>query len=110
MARTALAVQTVIRAGLTPSYAAANVDGHSIPDDGRTYAHVKTGGTGCVVTEVTPGTVDGLAVPDRTVTIGTSSERLIGPFTPGGPYSQPGGEVHLNFDSVTTVTIGAFRV
>ncbi len=67
MPRTALAVQEITRAGLTPSYSAANVDGHSILNGGREVLHVKTGGTACTVTIQTPGTVDGQAVADRTV-------------------------------------------
>jgi hypothetical protein len=109
MARTALSVQQVVRTGLTPSYGAANGSGgHSLPNSGVEMVHVKTGGTGCVVTIQTPGTVDGLAVPDRTITIGTNSERMIGPFPPG-VYNQADGSIYIDFDSVTTVTIAAIR-
>jgi len=110
MARTALAVQSIVRSGLTPSYAAANVDGHSLPNGGtQEFLHVKTGGTGTTVTIQTPTTVDGLAVADRTVVIGTSSERMIGPF-PRSQYNQGAEEVYIDFSSVTTVTCAAFTI
>lgn len=110
MARTALAVQEVRRTGLTPAFAAANVDGHSVPNEGRTWLHVKAGVTPVTVTLETPGTVDGLAVADRTVVVAASSERLIGPCPPG-IYNQPGtGELFVNFDQVSGITIAAFRL
>lgn len=108
MARTALTVQQIVRGGLTPSYAAANADGHSLPNGGTEFIHVKTGGTGTTVTIQTPGTVDGLAVAERTIVIGTSSERMIGPF-PRQTYNQAADEVYIDFSSVTTVTIAAIR-
>jgi len=108
MARTALAVQQINRAGLLPTYAAANVDGHSMPNGGQEVLHVKTGATGCTVTIETPGTVDGQAVSDRAIVLGVSTERLIGPFPPN-VYNQGAGEVYINFSSVVTVTVAALR-
>jgi hypothetical protein len=108
MARTALTVQQVTRAGLTPSYGAANVDGHSLPNGGKELLHIKTGGTSCNVTIQTPGSVDGQAIGDRVIAIGTSSERIIGPFPPD-IYNQTSGEVYIDFSAVTAVTIAALR-
>jgi hypothetical protein len=111
MARTALAVQDIVRTGLNPSFTAANVDGHAIQNDGRTVLYVKTvGGAGCTVTILTPGTIDSLAVADRAVVIGTPAERVIGPFPPMY-YDQPGGqEVHVDFTAVAGVTVAALRI
>lgn len=110
MARTALAVQDTSRSGLTPAYTAANVDGHAVANTGREMLHVKTAGTGCTVTLVTPGTVDGQAIADRAIVIGTSAERMIGPF-PTGVYNQPGTpDLWVDFSAVTSVTIAAVRV
>jgi hypothetical protein len=107
MARTALAVQAITRAGLTPAYTAANADGHAIANDGSTMLHVKTVGTACTVTVVTPGTVDGQAIADRTIALGTNTERMIGPFPPR-TYNQDGA-VHVDFSAVTAVTVAAVR-
>ena len=108
MARTALTVQTISRSGITPTYSAANVDGHSIPADGIAFVHVKTVGTGCTVSVPVPKTVDGQAVTSRSYVIGTNSERMIGPFK-SDPYGQADGTVSIDFSAVTAVTIGAFR-
>lgn len=108
MPRTALAVQQIVRSGLTPNYTAANVDGHSIPNGGTEFIHVKTGASGVTVTIQTPNTVDGLAITDRQIVIGTSSERMIGPF-PRNVYNQGAEEVYIDFSQVTTVTIAAIR-
>lgn len=109
MPRTALAVQQIVRGGLAPVYGAANAAGHSYPNSGREFVHVKTIGTPCNVTIITPGTVDGQAVADRVVALLANSEAMIGPFPPDA-YNQPTGDgVYLDFSAVTAVTIGAFR-
>lgn len=110
MARTAIVPQVVTRAGLNPAYAAANVDGHSIPGDGRTIVHVKTVGTGCTVTLPFPSSleIDGQAPANKTIVIGTNSERLIGPFPE--VYKQSDGTVNIDFSAVTAVTVAAFKV
>lgn len=109
MARTALTVQQIVRSGLNPSYASANVDGHSLPNGGTEFVHVKNGGGSSItVTAQTPGTVDGLAIADRTVSVPNGGERIIGPF-PRATYNQGADEVFLDFSAVTSVTIAAFR-
>jgi hypothetical protein len=110
MPRTALTVLQVTRTGLTPSYTAGNGSGgHSLPNNaGNEFIHVKTTTNAVVVTIQTPGTVDGLAIADRTVSIGTSSERMIGPFPPSY-YNQADGAVYIDFDVVTGATIAAIR-
>ena len=82
MARTVLAVQPTVREGLAASYTTATVDGHAFSNAGRNvFLHVKNaGGVSTTVTIVTPGTVDGLAIPDRTVSIPAGADRFIGPF------------------------------
>jgi hypothetical protein len=108
MARTALSVQSITRAGLNPSYTAANADGHSISNDGKkTFLHVKNGGGGSVdVTVQTPGSVDGLAVADRVVAVPAGEERAIGPF----PTAYYGSTVNVDFSGVTSVTVAALKV
>jgi hypothetical protein len=109
MARTALTVQQIVRSGLTPTYSAANADGHSFPNGGTEYLHVKNGGGGSInVTVQTPNTVDGLAITDRVVAVPNGGERIIGPF-PRATYNQGADEVYVDFSGVTSVTCGAFR-
>ena len=80
-------------AGLTPTYKAdmSSSDVYFVPNDGRTVVHFKnTGGSNSVVTVVTPGTVDGSAVADKTYTIPlTSGDKFVGPF-PAKDYNVAG--------------------
>lgn len=109
MARTALIVQQISRAGLAPTYGGVNADGHALANGGQEFLHIKTGGTTCTVTIQTPGTVDGLTIVDRTVVLGANAERLIGPFPPA-IYNQLGTtDVYLDFSTSTSVIIAAFR-
>lgn len=110
MARTALAVQQISRAGITPSYSAANADGHSVLNSGKEFLHVKNGsGSSINVTVQTPGTVDGQAIADRVVAVGAGAEKMIGPFPPD-TYNQPGtNTLYVDFSAVTTVTVLAGR-
>lgn len=111
MARTALTVQVIARTGLDPAYSSANADGHSVQNTGRECVHVVNGGGGAItVTIQTPGTVDGLAVSDRTVSVPAGEDRIIGPF-PVRDYNQPNTEtIYVDFSGVTSVTVAALRL
>jgi len=114
MARTALTLQEMNRDGIIPSYAAANSDGNKFPNDSqqRTFLHVKAASADVVVTIQIPGTVDGQAITDRTVTVTTgNAEKMIGPF-PARDYNQPSddGQIYVDYDTVTGVTVAAVRV
>lgn len=109
MARTALSAQATSTAGLKPTYAAANVDGHMFtPEAGRVLVVKNGGGSSITVTVQAEVTRDGLALPDRTVTIPASEERLIGPFAPDVYRQKSGadkGKVYVDFSTVTSVTV-----
>lgn len=114
MSRTALTVQVISRSGLAPSFAAANTDGHAVPNDGRMFVHVKNAsGSAVTVTIQTPGTVDGMAVADRTVSVAaTTGERMIGPFPPS-QYNQIAadvGSIYVDFSAVASVSVAAFSM
>ena len=110
-ARTVLTVQSVTRSGTVPTYGAVDaVNGDEFTNDGRTFIHVKNGaGAPITVTISTPGTVDGLAVAERTVSVTNASEKMIGPFPPG-TYNQATGEVHLDYSSGTSITIAVCKL
>src|SRR3954470_21300945 len=99
MARTALPVQQIGRAGIIPALTAAPVDGHAIDNNGEVFLHVKTGATPTNVTIETPGTVDGQAIGDRVVALIANSEKMIGPF-PSSTYNQPNRTINVNFSAV----------
>lgn len=111
MARTALALQVPVRAGLTPSFTAANVDGHSIANDGHTCIEVKNAsGSPINVTFPIPVLVDGQAVTSLVVSIpATTGDKIIGPFPPA-TYNQADGKLYVDFSAVTSVNCAAIQV
>lgn len=116
MARTALTPQHIVDEGIVPTYAAANVAGHSIPGDGDHILHVKNGsGSSINVTIQTAATEDGLAVADQIVAIAAGAEKFIGPFRPA-TYNRASGDptdpglVWVDFSAVTTVTVALLEV
>lgn len=111
MAMTALTIQEIEPTGIAPSFGAANVDGHSLANDGRVFVELKNSGTIKVATIDTPQTVGGLAVAQRTVSIpATTGDVIIGPFKPASLYNQADGTVHITFDAVAGLTVAAFRL
>lgn len=111
MARTTLTVQNIVPAGLTPAFAAANTDGVSVANNGNMFIEIVNGHTSATHTATIdhPGTVDGLAVANRTVEVPATETRKVGPFT--ARYNQPGTQyIHVDFDSVTALSVGAFQM
>jgi|LAHU01.1.fsa_nt_gb hypothetical protein len=112
MARTALTEQTVTSSGLEATYTAANADGNKFNNTSRTLFHVKNASVGDVtLTFNTPGTVDGLAVGERTVVCSAGEER----FWRGQPsiYNQPStdaGMVYVDYSAVTDVTVAVLVI
>jgi len=113
MARSAITVQETIRTGLTPAYAACNVDGNSWDNSGEnSYLHIKNGSGGAIVVTIpTPGFVDtDLAIADRTISIGAGAEAKIGPFRNTTYKQDSDNTVHIDYASVTSMTIGIFKL
>ncbi len=104
----ALTVQQIARAGITPSYSAGNADGgHSVVNNGATFLHVKNSGVESTMTVVTTASVDGLAVADLTVTIpANTGDKMVGPFSRG----TFGDSLTVTFTSVAGITLGAFTM
>lgn len=113
MARTALTVNAVVETGTTLSATSANADGHSLVNTARAnqlFLYVNNGGGSSInVTIQTPGTVRGLAIADQVVAVGAGAIKLIGPFDPSF-YNQAAGTVYVDFSSVTSVTVAAFKI
>ena len=103
-------VQTVTRSGITPTKNAVSASDDFV-NDGLTVLHVTNGSGGSLtVTIVTPGTSDGLAVADRTVTIPNGEERVIGPFLRAIYSATATGKVTVQFSATTSVTCQALSV
>lgn len=110
MANVAKTAQDIDRLGLAATYntGLATDDTYQIANNGRVFLHVKKTGAGtCVASAVTTPTVDGLAVPDKTVSIPpTTGDKFWGPF----PTSIYGNTLEVTFDEVTGLTFAALRV
>ena len=102
-----LTVQEISRSGLTPSYDSAAAGGDEVANDEITFLHVKNGSGGSIdVTIQTPGTIDGLAITDRTVAVPAGEERMMGPF----PAAYYGSSLAISYSGVTSLTIAAIRL
>lgn len=113
MARTAITPQTLTLAGAAVTLEAANVAGNSVPPN-IDFLWVKNGGVSSItVTIPTPGTVNGLDITDRTVTVASGAERLV-PIRVAGrvapEYAQADGTVNIDYSAVTSVTVAAVKV
>ncbi len=111
MPRGTLTVQKIVRGGLEATYTAGDAaDGHAYDPGGNAFLHVVNGGVGDVTATIqTPGTVDGLAIADRTVVITATENRFLGDYG-GHEYRQSDGLVWVDFDVDTSLTLAALRV
>jgi len=111
MARTTVSAQLAARTGVTPSYnEATETDGDAFLNHGETIIHILNTGDETTLTIQTPGTVDGLAIPDREVTIpATTGDKIVGPFPPES-YNQSDGKVYIDWSQVTGVTFAVIQV
>lgn len=84
MPRTAITVTALNRTGVAdPAEATADVtNGNSVVNDGRTFLRIRNAHATVAQTStfITPGTVDNLAIADRTLSVPATQTRTIGPF------------------------------
>lgn len=101
-------VEQATIAGLAATFNAANAGGDEFVNDGQTFIYVKNGATDVNVTVNSQVTSDeecpGQAAADKVITVGSSSEKVIGPFNQAG-YNDANGKVQLTYDDVSNVTI-----
>jgi hypothetical protein len=106
MAATALSVTSLARTGTADTLSAANVDGHTIVNNGATWFEVNNGSGGSINVIVAPTkTIDGLAVAGRTTAVAAGARKKFGPY-PKENYTS----ITVTFSAVTTVTVGAFTL
>lgn len=105
-----LTATPITRSGITPALAAAGAGGDSWANSGKEFIEVNNaGGAPITVSIAIQGTVDGVAVPARTVVVTNATRRFIGPFQPGF-YNDTNGQIQLTYSGVTSVTVGVFQV
>jgi hypothetical protein len=107
-----LTVQSIVRAGLDPSYVAATGGGDQFLPGSDVFLHVKNGHTSAqTVTVVTPGTVLGdIAQADVAVSVPNADERIIGPFPASHFADSTDGLADITYSGVTALTIAAIRL
>jgi hypothetical protein len=99
-------VENIVRAGLEANYIAVEASSTFVNDGKRTFVHIVNGAAAMNMDFITPSTVDGLAIADRTVAVGGSEEHFIGPF----PINVYGTTVTMTSDDVTNGTIAYLKV
>lgn len=112
MARTAVAVQTPTRAGLTPTFTAADgTNGNSVANNGRTILRIKNGSGSSVTATVSyAGFIDGVAITGgKAITIpATTGDVTTAVWTTD--YTQADGTIWIDWSAATTVTFCALSV
>jgi hypothetical protein len=104
------ATESVDTDGLAATYHAASAGGDKVAPSESCFLHVKNGGGSPVtVTLVTPGTVDSLAITDRTVSVpATTGERFI--KVPASIYRDPAdGLASITWSGTTSVTFAVLQ-
>jgi hypothetical protein len=109
--RTAITPQAASAAGVAVAYEAANVDGNSYGISSRRAIHAKNASAGALTVRViTPGTIQGLAIADRDVSVPAGSDRLIG-IGDSAIYRQSDGTVHVDYPGgVTSLTVAVIEI
>jgi len=109
VARSDVTVQKLTTAAPAVVYSAPDAAGIMFPQSDRRVVHVKNA-SGAAVTVSLPitETVDGVAVPAKTVVVPAGGERHVGAM--GVPYRQPSGKVHVDFSAVASVTVAVLEV
>ena len=109
-------VSVDLNGDIDPTYAAATLtDGDQYKNTGREIIHIKNDGGGTVVVTVpTPATASGgLTIEDKTYTLLTTEEIFIGQLDTA-IFNQPAssadaGNVYIEYDDVTSVTLAIFK-
>jgi len=117
VARLTLAPNKMGSDGAPVTTVAVNADGYALPNDGTVFLYVKNtnaASAGCDVAFGAEEVLDGLTLPDKTITVALSEEYLFGPFNRRvynrtDAQTDP-GHVHIDFTGATAdLEIQAFR-
>ncbi len=69
---------------------------------------VKTGAGAATITVVTPNTVDGLAIADRTIVVAATTGDVVAQFFPD-VYANGDGDLEFTTDDETAITCAVFQ-
>jgi hypothetical protein len=106
-----LAVESIVKTGLEPTYNAAANGGDAFVNKGKEFVHIKNSGAASrTVTVVTQQTVEtDLAVADRDIVVPAGEERIVGPF-PQATYNDGDGKVQMTYSDETDLTIAVLKL
>ena len=115
MPRVALTINPIVITGVLETLVSAEVLGNSILNTGGnlgvSYLEVVNGaGAPINVTIKTPGKASGLDIAEQVIAVANGTRQKIGPFPQASIYNQADGTVHIDYSSVTTITVGAFSL
>lgn len=110
-----LTTQTINRAGLGPTYAAAAGGGDAMSCGSGMFLHIKnTGGASITVTLVVPSSrtyEPNVAITSPVITVpSTTGDRMIGPIDAGTFADPVTGLCSLTYSGVTSVTVAAVNL
>jgi hypothetical protein len=109
-----LALQEFDLAGLTPSFAVADVAGDSFVNNGKTLLYVKNDDASAhditlnIQKSITIGGIS-ISLSNPIVTVPANDEKIIGPFSQDW-FNDADGNVSVDYDAVTSVTVAALKL
>jgi hypothetical protein len=105
-----ISVQSIVKAGttVTLSAAAGGGDQFALTDVNDIYVVNNASGGAITVTFVTQATTDGLAVADRTVSVGAGDRDYVSDLDPN-VYRDTNGFCQVTYSGVTSLTVGHLR-
>ena len=113
MAIIPLTASDITATGLTTAYTGSlsTSNTYTVPCDGKTFLHFKKSGAGsCLVTIITPGNVQGLAIADQTVTVPASTGDVMIGRLDAQTYADPlTGLMTFSLGEITGLSVGVFR-
>ncbi|KKK48334.1 hypothetical protein LCGC14_3146150 [marine sediment metagenome] len=108
MPRVTITPSQLIVGGVAFSPVAVETDGNAFPNTGNQLFYIKNSNAGTIVVTIqTPLTIEGIAVAEITKSILTTEEFVFGTFSTH-IFNQSNGEVWIDYDVATSVTIQVF--
>lgn len=105
-----LTVQEITLSSLTPSYASADAGGDEFSNTGRTFLHIINDGASSITATIDSRTNCSQGFDHNIeVTVGASSEKMVGPFKPGR-FNDDNGITDITYSAVTSVTVAAIAL
>lgn len=112
MARLELTPQQPTRAGMTVTFAAANMpDGNKVSNNGRRQLRIKNSGAEDTVTVLFGKSLDGVVLTQgKTITIPATTGDITTGTWPVDEYNQADGSLYINYATGSGLTVAVIDV